>query len=157
MHVCVWRTRERASTHGGFGHLTSCRLISPYSAQMACDYIRLSRDYSAAEIERETERVKKINGSNGERPRRKAKLKNTRYVGSKRDRSIDAGRFTHQGANTQRNLLHTNPFNCISFPLFSLACTFAAVKPNYNLRFHVSGCVYERADAADMRVIWERL
>lgn len=67
-------TRKFLSTHDGFGHLTSCRLISPYSAQMACDYARLSRDYSAAEIERETERVK-INSSNKEKSWHKMKWK----------------------------------------------------------------------------------
>lgn len=56
---------EFVSTHSEFGHLMSSRLISPYSAQMAGDYAWLSRDYSAAEIEGETQRVK-INSSNKE-------------------------------------------------------------------------------------------
>lgn len=43
---------------GGVGHVMSCGLISSHSAQMACDYAWLSRDYSAAEVERETWRVK---------------------------------------------------------------------------------------------------
>lgn len=43
---------------GEGGHVMSCGLISPHSAQMACDYAWLSRDYSAAEVERETWRVK---------------------------------------------------------------------------------------------------
>lgn len=65
VYICVCG-HECVSTHGGFGHLMSCGLISPYSAQMACDYTRLSRDYCAAEIERETQRVK-INSSDEEK------------------------------------------------------------------------------------------
>lgn len=54
--VCVW---DVVGILGGFGHVTSCGLISAHSAQMACDYARLSRDYSAAaQLERETRRVK---------------------------------------------------------------------------------------------------
>lgn len=68
--------------YGGFGHLMSCRLISPYSAQMVCDYARLSRDYCAAQIEREMERVK-INSSNEEKVGVKLN-KNRRYVRSKK-------------------------------------------------------------------------
>lgn len=74
VYIRMQCTRKFLSTHDGFGHLTSCRLISPYSAQMACDYARLSRDYSAAEIERETERVK-INSSNKEKSWHKMKWK----------------------------------------------------------------------------------
>lgn len=50
----------------GSGHLMSSGIVSPYSAQMACDYARLSRDYCAAEIERETLRVKINSSSKGQ-------------------------------------------------------------------------------------------
>lgn len=74
-----------------FGHLMSCGLISPCSAQMACDYARLSKDYRAAQIERETECNKYSSNDN--------KLgtgwnENMRYVGSKK--SSECGVCQHQ-------------------------------------------------------------
>lgn len=64
--VCV---NDYASTHSEFGHLMSCRLISPCGAQMACDYAQLSRDYWAAEAERVALRVK-IHSSSGQKKSR---------------------------------------------------------------------------------------
>lgn len=46
----------RACGHGRAGHPMSCRLVSPRGVQMACDYVRLSRDYCAAQTERESQK-----------------------------------------------------------------------------------------------------
>lgn len=102
--VCV---NDCASTHSGFGHLMSCRLISPCGAQMACDYAQLSRDYWAAEAEREALRVK-IHSSSLQKIRWKYELH-----GSRTTKATATMLSLHQ-----RRLLHrdTEPFNCKSLP-----------------------------------------
>ncbi len=119
-HECV-------SAHGGFGHLMSCRLISPYSAQMACDYTRLSRDYCVAEIGRETQRAK-INSSNEEKVATIWNEKMKHMWGQRNGAWVVMQLYPEKPHKPFLLLTNIKPFNYISSWLYSFCAEYLQPK-----------------------------